>query len=232
MELIQGFFEHVYNVEAVIRWGGLLALIVIVFTETGLMVGFFLPGDSLLVTAGLFAAKGDLDIWTLNVTLSLAAIAGDTVGYWIGVKTGKRIFTREKSLFFAKDHLLRTRAFYEKHGGKTIIFARFMPFVRTFAPVVAGIGEMRYRRFIAYNVFGGIGWVASMILIGFWLGRIVPNIDQHIHKVVVVVIFVSLLPGLIEFARARFRKTPEEKMPEAVGQEPSENTVSGRSAAR
>ena len=230
MELIQGFFEHVYNVEAVIRWGGLLALILIVFSETGLMVGFFLPGDSLLVTAGLFAAKGDLDIWTLNVTLSLAAIAGDTVGYWIGAKTGRRIFTREKSLFFAKDHLLRTKAFYEKHGGKTIILARFMPFARTFAPVVAGIGEMRYRRFIAYNVFGGVGWVASMTLIGFWLGRIVPDIDQHIHKVVAAVIFVSLLPGLIEFARARFWKTPEAKT--AVGQGPSENTVSGRSAAR
>ncbi len=209
MELIQGFFENVYNVEAVIRWGGLLALIVIVFTETGLMIGFFLPGDSLLVTAGLFAAKGDLDIWVLNVTLSLAAVAGDTVGYWIGAKTGRRIFTREKSLFFAKDHLLRTRAFYEKHGGKTIIIARFMPFVRTFAPVVAGVGEMRYRRFIAYNVFGGIGWVASMTLIGYWLGQMVPDIDKHIHKVVAVVIFLSLLPGLVEFARARLRRSRE-----------------------
>lgn len=232
MELIQGFFEHVYNVEAIIRWGGLLALIIIVFTETGLMIGFFLPGDSLLVTAGLFAAKGDLDIWTLNVTLILAAIAGDTVGYWIGAKSGKRIFTREKSLFFAKDHLLRTKAFYEKHGGKTIIFARFMPFVRTFAPVVAGIGEMHYRRFFAYNVIGGIGWVVSMTLLGFWLGCVVPDIDQHIHKVVAVVIFVSLLPGFIEFARTRRRKTPEDKMPDAVGQEPSDKAVSGRSAAR
>ena len=213
MELIQSFFENVYNVEAIIRWGGLLVLIAIVFTETGLMVGFFLPGDSLLVTAGLFAAKGDLDIWVLNVTLSLAAIAGDTVGYWIGAKGGKHLFRKEKSFFFAKNHLLKTRAFYEKHGGKTIILARFMPFIRTFAPVVAGVGEMRYRRFLAYNIFGGIGWVASMTLIGFWLGRIIPEIDKHIHKVVAVVIFLSLIPGIVEIARARFRR-PREEMSE------------------
>lgn len=227
MELIQNFFENVYNVEAVIRWGGMLALIAIVFTETGLMVGFFLPGDSLLVTAGLFAAKGDLDIWILNVALSFAAISGDTVGYWIGAKTGRRIFSKEKSLFFARDHLLKTKAFYEKHGGKTIIIARFMPFVRTFAPVVAGVGEMRYRRFIAYNIFGGIGWVASMTLIGFWLGQNIPEIDRHIHKVVAVVIFLSILPGIFEFVRARFWKTSE-----GMDKTTQQNVTSGRSAVR
>lgn len=205
MEFLWELFHRIYDVEGLVRVGGLVALIAIVFAETGLMVGFFLPGDSLLVTAGLFAARGDLDMWSLTVLLSLAAITGDTLGYTIGARLGPRIFTRENSLFFHKKHLITTQEFYERHGGFTIVIARFMPILRTFAPVVAGVGAMRYRRFLSYNIFGGIGWVVSMTCLGFFLGRAVPNIDRHIHIVIVVVIFLSLLPGIIKFARERWK---------------------------
>src|SRR3972149_97146 len=159
MEFLWDLFHQIYDVESLVRVGGLLALTAIVFAETGLLIGFFLPGDSLLVTAGLFAATGDLNMWSLNIVLSLAAIIGDTVGYGIGAKTGPKIFTRENSLFFNRKHLLTAKEFYEKHGGFTIVIARFIPIIRTFAPVVAGVGAMQYRKFVSYNVFGGIGWV-------------------------------------------------------------------------
>ena len=205
MEFLWELFHRIYDVEAVVRVGGLALIVGIVFVETGLMVGFFLPGDSLLVTAGLFAARGDLNMWTLNVLVALAAIAGDTVGYGIGARVGPRLFTREDSLFFNKKHLNTTREFYERHGPFTIVIARFMPIVRTFAPVVAGVGTMSYPRFLSYNVFGGIGWVVSMTCIGYFLGKAVPNIDRHIHIVIVIVIFLSLLPGIIKFARERWK---------------------------
>ena len=205
MEFLWELFHRIYDVEGLVRVGGLMALIAIVFAETGLMVGFFLPGDSLLVTAGLFAARGDLDMWSLNVLLSLAAVAGDTLGYTIGARLGPRIFTRENSLLFHKKHLITTQEFYERHGGFTIVIARFMPILRTFAPVVAGVGGMRYRRFLSYNIFGGIGWVVSMTCLGFFLGRAVPNIDRHIHIVIAAVIFLSLLPGIVKFARERWK---------------------------
>lgn len=205
MESLWDLFHRIYDVEALVRVGGLALLIGIVFVETGLMVGFFLPGDSLLVTAGLFAARGDLNMWTLNLFLALAAVVGDTVGYWIGAKAGPRIFTRDDSLFFNKKHLITTQEFYDRHGAFTIVIARFMPILRTFAPVVAGVGTMRYRRFLAYNVFGGIGWVVSMTSIGYFLGRMVPNIDRHIHMVIAIVIFLSLLPGIIKLVRERWK---------------------------
>jgi membrane-associated protein len=186
-----------------IRAGGYVALAIIVFTETGLMIGFFLPGDSLLVTAGLFAAKGDLDIFILNGLLITMAILGDATGYYIGRRLGPALFRRESSRLFKKEHLIRTQLFYERHGGKTIIIARFVPIIRTFAPVVAGIAQMKYRRFAAFNIFGGIGWVLSMTLTGYLLGRVIPNIDKYIEIVIVVVILVSLLPGVIETLRAR-----------------------------
>jgi membrane-associated protein len=202
VELIQEFFRKVYNVPELIRMGGLLGLILIVFAETGLLIGFFLPGDSLLVTAGLFAAKGDLDIVWLNVALIAAAIIGDATGYYIGKRTGHALYSRPNSFFFRREHLIKTHEFYEKHGGKTIVIARFMPILRTFAPVVAGAAEMTYRKFAVYNVVGGVGWVLSMTLLGYFLGQAVPDIDQHIHIVVAVVIFLSLLPGIISVARA------------------------------
>jgi len=186
-----------------VRWGGYVALAAIVFTETGLLIGFFLPGDSLLITAGLVAATGALDIWWLNILLSVAAIVGDSVGYAIGYRTGPRIFTREDSRWFNRAHLVRTREFYERHGGKTIVLARFIPIIRTFAPVVAGVGQMEYRRFLAYNVMGGIGWVASMTWAGYLLGQAIPDIGRYIHVVIVVVVILSCIPIGLEWWKAR-----------------------------
>lgn len=206
MEFIQECFRTLYNVPEVIRLAGMTGMIAIVFAETGLLFGFFLPGDSLLVTAGLFAARGDLNLPWLIVALSASAIAGDALGYAIGDRAGKALFNRPQSLFFRRDYLIKTHAFYERHGGKTIIIARFMPMVRTFAPVVAGVGQMTYRRFAAFNVFGGIGWVLSLTLIGYWLGQSLPPqvIDRHIHLIVAVVIVLSLLPGMVAWARNRW----------------------------
>ncbi len=209
MQTLMDLFHRIYDVQGIITWGGMVALIAVVFAETGLLIGFFLPGDSLLVTAGVFCTAANptgqplLNIFWLNLTVSIAAIVGDQVGFYIGRKTGPKIFKRESSLFFNKKHLMRTHAFYEKHGGKTIIMARFMPIIRTFAPVVAGVGTMEYRRFVAYNVVGGIAWVWSMSLLGYGLGTAIPDIDKHIHKVIAVVVFLSILPGIVEWWRHR-----------------------------
>ena len=203
MDLIEAFFRTVYNVPELIRLGGMTGLVLVVFAETGLMVGFFLPGDSLLVTAGLFAARGNLDITWLNLALCAAAILGDATGYWIGYRAGQALYNRPNSFFFRREHLIKTHEFYERHGGKTIVIARFMPIIRTFAPVVAGAASMTYRRFAAYNVAGGIGWVLSMTLTGYFLGRSVPNIDKNLHLLVAAVIFLSLLPGIIAYLRGR-----------------------------
>jgi len=203
MELISEFFAKLNKLDELIQWGGYAVLAIIVFAETGLLIGFFLPGDSLLVTAGLFAGKGDLNIVFLFLLLSGMAIVGDAVGYWIGRTTGPRIFNREKSVLFAKDHLLAAKRFYEKYGGKAIILARFMPIVRTFAPVVAGVGEMPYGRFAAYNVIGGVVWVGSMLSIGFFLGRSIPDIEEKMHVVILAIIFLSILPGIVEYIRHR-----------------------------
>jgi membrane-associated protein len=205
MHWAKQLFHQITDVETMVRVGGLSAMTVIVFAETGLMVGFFLPGDSLLVTAGVFAAAGKLSIVWLNVVLIAAAIAGDTVGYWIGRKAGPALFNRPRSRFFNPAHLRHAHDFYEKHGGKTIILARFMPIVRTFAPVVAGMGRMNYRRFVSFNVFGGALWVLSMTLIGFYLGQFA-WVRKNIEIVIVIVVFLSILPGIIAFARERFRR--------------------------
>lgn len=201
MDIVIEFFQRLHDLDELIRWGGYTVLAIIIFAETGLLAGFFLPGDSLLVTAGLFAGTGRLDIWVLFFLLTFMAIIGDSVGYWFGSFTGPALFKKEKSLLFAKDHLLRAQAFYEKHGGKTIILARFMPIVRTFAPIVAGIARMRYAKFIFYNVFGGILWVGSMLAIGFFLGRTIPGIEQKIHIVIIVIVLLSISPGFVEFYR-------------------------------
>ena len=202
METLFDLISNTQNVQEIIRWGGYVALIAIVFAETGLFFGFFLPGDSLLVTAGLFAAKGDLNIVYLFLLITAAAIIGDATGFEIGRLTGKRIFAREDSWLFKKKHLERTQAFYEKHGGKTIVIARFMPIVRTFAPLVAGVAGMQYRRFALFNIFGGIAWVGSMLGIGYFLGRVIPNIEKYIHIVIIVVIFLSILPGIVSYIKS------------------------------
>jgi len=195
--------HRLYQFDDLIRWGGHYVLTAIIFSETGIMAGFFLPGDSLLVTAGLFAAAGALNLPRLLVELSLAAILGDSLSYTIGHVIGPRIFSKEHSIFFHKAHLLRAHRFYEKYGAKTIVIARFVPIIRTFAPVVAGVGEMTYKRFIVYNIAGGIGWVFSMILVGYYLGRSIPHIDQHVHKIILIVIFLSILPAIIEIWKER-----------------------------
>jgi len=203
LAFIQSAFDTLYNVPELIRIGGLVGLVLIVFAETGLMVGFFLPGDSLLVTAGIFAARGDLHILSLNVLVILAAIAGDATGYYIGRSAGRALYNRPNSLLFRREHLIRTHEFYEKHGGKTIVIARFMPIVRTFAPVVAGAAEMTYRDFAFYNIAGGVAWVTSMTLTGYFLGRSIPNIESNLHLVVAGVIALSLLPGVVAWLRNR-----------------------------
>jgi membrane-associated protein len=195
-----------YALDDLVRWGGYAVLVAIVFIETGLLVGFFLPGDSLLITAGLVAATGSLDIWVLNGLLIVAAIAGDSVGYAIGAHAGPRIFTRPRSVVFNPRHLTRTHDFYARHGAKTIVLARFVPIVRTFAPVVAGVGQMAYRRFLFYNVAGGVGWVTSMTWAGFLLGQAVPNIGDRIHLVVGIVIVLSVIPIAVELLRERRRQ--------------------------
>jgi membrane-associated protein len=205
MDWLKQVFHQLTDVETLVRVGGLTAMTIIVFAETGLLVGFFLPGDSLLVTAGVFAGTGQLNIVHLNLILITAAILGDTVGYWFGRKTGPALFTRPKSLLFNPNHLRRAHDFYEKHGGKTIIIARFMPIVRTFAPVVAGAAYMTYMRFAVYNVVGGILWVTSMTFTGYFLARLIPDAEKNLHLIVAVVIFLSLLPGIIAWLRARLQ---------------------------
>jgi membrane-associated protein len=176
---------------------GLLGVFGIIFAESGLFFGFFLPGDSLLLTAGLLASQGFFDIKILILGCCFGAIAGDSVGYWFGNKTGPKIFSRPNSFLFKKENLLKARAFYEKHGGKTIILARFMPFIRTFAPIVAGASEMKYVRFLSFNFFGGVFWVLLMALLGYFLGTSVPDIDRYIIFIVLGIIFLSVLPTAI-----------------------------------
>lgn len=194
-----------------------IALNVIVFVETGLLIGFFLPGDSLLVTAGVACSVADWNLPLLLATLCASAIVGDSIGYSIGLKAGPRIFNRENSWFFKKDHLLKAQDFYERHGGKTIILARFMPIIRTFAPVVAGVARMEYRKFLFFNVLGGVGWVFSMVLIGYFLSEMInpalrpifgPDFDvhHHIEKVVIVVVLLSISPGIYVWLRKKLGK--------------------------
>ncbi len=203
-------FSHLFQIEEIIRWGGYFILLGIVFAETGLLAGFFLPGDSLLVTAGLLAAiDGKMNIWVLNLILSAAAIAGDSTGYAIGYHLGPKIFNRENSFFFNKEHLLRTKKFYDKYGSKTIVIARFVPIVRTFAPTLAGVGRMEYKKFLSYNVMGGISWVMGMTLTGYFLGRSIPNIEKKIHWVVLIVIALSFIPIIREWMISRSQKNKE-----------------------
>jgi membrane-associated protein len=202
-----GSLEHLlhflFNVKGLIEWGGTLLVCVIVFIETGFFVGFFLPGDSLLVTAGVFAASGQLQIAKLVLLVPLCAIVGDQIGYWIGRKAGEALYQREDSLVFRKRHLESAHQFYEKYGGKTVILARFVPIIRTFCPPVAGAAQMPYGRYLAYDIAGGILWGGGMVLGGYFLGRQIPNISENIHYVIAVVIFLSLLPPIIGMLRAR-----------------------------
>jgi membrane-associated protein len=205
MDQVLEFFQRLRDIQALVAWAGYVGLTAIIFAETGLLVGFFLPGDSLLVTAGLFASqpKYELNVWLLGCLLTVASIIGNSVGYWIGQMSGPRLFTREESLLFKPKYLRQAAEFYEKHGGKTIILARFMPIVRTFVPVVAGAAGMPLGRYTLYNVVGGVAWIWSMLLTGFFLGRYIPGIGDHIEKLIIAIVALSLLPIVIHWFKAR-----------------------------
>jgi membrane-associated protein len=193
-----------FDLAKVIEQVGYVGLFVIVFAESGLFFGFFLPGDSLLLTAGLLASRNLLNIWVLLPLLFVAAVLGDNVGYWFGAKTGPRIFNREESLLFKPKNLLAAKAFYDKHGGKTIILARFMPFIRTFAPIVAGAVEMDYKRFMFFNLIGGLVWAIGVTLMGYIFGLFfgqIEGIDKYFTIVVIAVIVISALPAVIHVGR-------------------------------
>lgn len=182
-----------------------LILFLIVFCETGLVIMPLLPGDSLLFAAGALASLGELNIWTLCISLTVAAILGDTINYHIGKMIGPKIFSKKDSRFFKKKHLEKTQAFYEKHGGKTIIIARFMPIIRTFAPFVAGIGTMSYSRFIQYNIVGALLWVFGFIFLGYGFGQY-EFVKKNFSLVIIAIIILSILPGIIEFIKAKRSK--------------------------
>jgi membrane-associated protein len=208
LDAILHFLHSLYNPEGLkelIRSGGAPLVCSIVFVETGFFVGFFLPGDSLLVTAGIFSAAKVIPLKWLLLPVMLCAIVGDQIGYWIGRSAGKALYRREDSFFFRRSHLQRAHEFYEKYGGRAVIFARFIPIIRTFCPPVAGVAKMPYARYLAFDICGGIFWVAAMILGGYALGHSVPNIGQRIHYVIAVVIFLSILPAVISILRARHR---------------------------
>jgi membrane-associated protein len=232
---IQDVFLNLFNSEALMATLGqqeimvaaFIALNLIIFTETGLLIGFFLPGDSLLVTVGIVAYASDWPLLLLMSTLCVSAILGDSVGYLIGYRAGPRLFTKEKSLLFRRDYLIMAERFYEHHGGKTIIIARFIPILRTFAPVVAGIGRMRYRRFLAFNVVGAIGWICSMLTLGYFLTPVLDpmlkpifgesfQIQKYLTVVILVVVFLSISPAIYAGTRHWMNKRRLRKAPAAV----------------
>jgi membrane-associated protein len=218
LESLRHAIAALRDVEGLVRTGGLAIVCGIVFTETGLFFGFFLPGDSLLVTAGILAAAGHLNLAGLLSLVTLCAILGDQLNYFVGRKAGQALYSRPDSLFFKKKHLERAHEYYEKYGVKTIIIARFIPIVRTFCPAVAGAAEMKYRRYLTFDILGGMLWVFTTVLGGFFLGRSVPNVKDNLHIVIAVVVFVSILPAIIEALRHRrastvatVRAVPEEE---------------------
>lgn len=185
-----------FDLQHFVQTAGYIGVFAIIFTESGLLFGFFLPGDSLLFTAGFLASQGFFNIGLLAIGFFIAAVIGDSVGYYIGHKWGRKLFTKEDSLFFHKDHLIRAEQFYDKHGGKTIILARFMPFIRTFAPVVAGIGKMKYTTFLSYNLIGGGLWALGVTYAGYFLGSAIPDVDKYLLPIILLIILVSIAPPL------------------------------------
>lgn len=206
LDAILHFFHALFDpvgLRELIRAGGWQLVCTIVFIETGFFVGFFLPGDSLLVTAGILSAANVIPLKFLLLPVMACAIAGDQIGYWIGRSAGAALYQREDSFVFRRSHLQRAHDFYEKYGGRAVILARFVPIIRTFCPPVAGAAKMPYFRYLGFDIFGGIFWVGSMILGSYFLGHLIPNIAQRIHYVIVVVIFLSILPAIISILRAR-----------------------------
>lgn len=204
MNAIIEFFHKLHNLDDLIAWGGYIILFSIIFAETGLLIGFFLPGDSLLFVAGAYAAANPhhLNITLLMFLLCIAAISGDATGYQIGRRAGRKLFEKPNSRFFKREHLIKTEQFYEKHGPKTIVIARFVPIVRTFAPTIAGVAEMDYRRFATYNIVGGIGWIVGLLGLGYFVGNL-PFVKENFEKVIIGIIFLSILPMIIHWWQER-----------------------------
>lgn len=198
--------EHLVTLIQTFGIWGYLIIFAIIFAESGLLFGFFFPGDSLLFTAGLFASQGGFNIFPLALGCFIAAVLGDSVGYYTGHKLGRRLFRKDDSLLFHKDHLLKAEKFYEKHGGKTIILARFMPAVRTFAPIVAGIGSMKYSTFLSYNVFGGFFWAVGMSIAGYFLGTLIPDVDKYLLPIIAFIILASVAPAAYQIFKEKFSK--------------------------
>lgn len=195
-----------FDLISIIKTGGYLGIFSIIFAESGLFIGFFFPGDSLLFTAGFLASRGFLNIIILIILTAIGAISGDSVGYWFGKKVGPKIFTKEESFFFRKDHIRQAEVFFAKYGPKAIILARFVPVVRTFTPILAGVGTMKYRIFIAYNIIGGILWTCGLTLLGYFLGSWIPNVDKYLLPIILLIIFLSISPGIFEFIKSRRKR--------------------------
>jgi len=191
------------DIPGLVRAAGYLGMFVMIYAESGVFFGFFLPGGSLLFTAGLLASQGMFNIYWLIILLGAAAILGDSTGYWFGAKVGDKIFVKENSLFFNKKYLEQTKEYYEKYGSMTIIIGRFVPFVRTFAPILAGVGKMRYRKFLLYNVLGALLWAVGVALLGFFLGSVVPGVDKYLSWIIVFIVFITILPILFKL---KFKK--------------------------
>jgi len=190
----------------IIKTLGLIGVLCIVFAESGLFFGFFLPGDSLLFTAGFLASQNFLDLNILVCGSFVCAVFGDSVGYWFGKKVGPKIFNKEDSFFFHKKHIERAQNFYNKYGNKTIFLARFVPIVRTFAPIVAGVGQMKYKNFITYNIVGGFVWSFGIVFSGYFLGQIIPNVDKYLLPIISLIIIVSFLPIVFEIYKEKYKK--------------------------
>ena len=206
LDVILHFFRALFNPDGLrelVRAGGSPLICTIVFVETGFFVGFFLPGDSLLVTAGILSAGGVVPLKLLLLPVMLCAIVGDQIGYWIGRSAGATLYRREDSFFFRRSHLERARDFYQKYGGRAVILARFVPIIRTFCPPVAGAAKMPYGRYLTFDIFGGVFWVGTMILGSYFLGHLIPHIAERIHYVIAVVILLSIMPAIISILRAR-----------------------------
>jgi membrane-associated protein len=193
------------NLINIIKTVGYFGIFGIVFAESGILVGFFLPGDSLLFTAGFLASQGFLNIFLLNLIIFVAAVLGDNVGYTFGKKVGPKIFNKEESLFFHKDNLIKAEKFYEKYGSITIILARFIPFVRTFAPIVAGIGKMNYKTFVLYNIVGGFLWTTIVTWAGYFLGKLIPDVDKYLLPIILGIVVLSVLPPLFHLIREKLK---------------------------
>ena len=214
---VKDFLNPKFLIDYMLAWLGVyvyFGLWFVIFAETGLAVGFFLPGDSLLVVSGLFAAAGKLNVWLIMLAFFLGSVIGDSTGYWTGRVMGKTLFNREDSWIFKPSRVEKAHAFFEKHGPKTVVLARFVPIVRTFAPIVVGASGMPYSRFLPYSILGGLLWICSMVLAGYFLGGVVERalnikLEDHIEKVVIVIVFLSLLPPIIEFLKHRFGKKDE-----------------------